>query len=121
MLDARGHVLLTDFGLAGLAVDAPYARRQFRVGFLAFVVAADTEQRIAELMRVPLGSAKVVRAILEGVELKEYADRAGISINTVRFHLKSAFDLTGARSQVELVRTVLSALNDLGPYFPDAG
>lgn len=82
---------------------------------------APTEQRIAELMRVPLGSAKVVRAILEGVELKEYADRAGISINTVRFHLKSAFNLTGARSQVELVRTTLSALNDLGPYFPDAG
>jgi DNA-binding CsgD family transcriptional regulator len=40
-------------------------------------------------------------------------------MNTVRFHLKSAFALTGARSQAELVRNAMSALNDLGPYFSD--
>jgi regulatory LuxR family protein len=80
---------------------------------------APGEQRIAELLHIPLGAAKVLQAILEGMELKEYADRAGISMNTVRFHLKSAFALTGARSQAELVRNAMSALNDLGPYFSD--
>jgi len=80
---------------------------------------APPEQRIAELLQVPLGSARVLLAILEGVELKEYADRAGISINTVRFHLKSAFALTGAKSQADLVRNAMSVLNDLGPYFAD--
>jgi hypothetical protein len=79
-----------------------------------------TEQRIAELLHIPPGAAKVLQAILEGVALKEYADRAGISMNTVRFHLKSAFALTGAKSQAELVRNAMSALNGLGPYFSDA-
>ena len=79
-----------------------------------------TEQRIAELLHIPSGAAKVLQAILEGVGLKEYANRAGISMNTVRFHLKSAFALTGAKSQAELVRNAMSALNELGPYFSDA-
>jgi DNA-binding CsgD family transcriptional regulator len=56
--------------------------------------------------------------MLEGVELKEYAERAGISMNTVRFHLKTAYALTGTRSQAELVRKAMSVLGDLGPYFP---
>src|SRR5271170_74206 len=78
---------------------------------------ASAVQRIAQLLHVPLGAAKVVEAILDGIELKDYADRAGISMNTVKFHLKTAFDRTGARSQTDLVRRALLALNDLGPYF----
>jgi hypothetical protein len=78
-----------------------------------------TERRIAELLHIPVGAAKVVQAILKGVDLKDYADRAGISMNTVRFHLKTAFARTGTRSQAELVRIALLALNDLGPYFAD--
>jgi GAF domain-containing protein len=76
-------------------------------------------QRIARLLHLPLGAAKVVAAILEGVELKDYAERAGISTNTVKFHLKTAFERTETRSQTELVRRTLLALNDLGPYFSD--
>ena len=78
-----------------------------------------TEQRIAELLHIPLGPARVLKAILEGTELKDYADRAGISMNTVRFHLKSAFALTETRSQAELVRNAMSVLSELGPYFAD--
>jgi GAF domain-containing protein len=79
---------------------------------------ASTVQRIAHLMHVPFGAAKVVAAILEGIELKDYADREGISMNTVKFHLKTAFDRTGSRTQADLVRRALLALNDLEPYFP---
>jgi DNA-binding CsgD family transcriptional regulator len=78
-----------------------------------------TEQRIAELLHIPLGAAKVLQAILEGVDLKDYADRAGISMNTVRFHLKNAFAGTDTHSQAELVRVALSALNALEPHFAD--
>jgi DNA-binding CsgD family transcriptional regulator len=60
-----------------------------------------------------------VAATLEGIELKDYAERAGISMNTVKFHLKTAFERTETRSQTELVRRALLALNDLGPYFSD--
>jgi DNA-binding CsgD family transcriptional regulator len=72
--------------------------------------------RIAQLLHIPRGAAK---ALLEGEDLKDYAERAGISMNTVRFHLKTAFARTETRSQADLVRAALSALNDLGPYFPD--
>jgi len=78
-----------------------------------------TDRRIAQLLHIPLGAAKVVQAILEGVDLKDYADRAGISMHTVRFHLKTAFARTETRSQADLVRIALSALNKLGPYFAD--
>jgi hypothetical protein len=77
-----------------------------------------TERRIAELLHIPLGAAKLVRAMLEGADLKDYSERAGISMNTVRFHLKTAFARTETRSQAALMQNALSALNDLGPYFP---
>ncbi len=67
-------------------------------------------QQIADLLNLTLGAARVVEAILEGVELKEYAERTGITMNTVRFHLKNAFARTGTHSQAELVRVALSAL-----------
>ncbi len=76
-----------------------------------------TERRIAEVLHIPPGAAKLVQAMLEGVDLKEYANRASISMNTVRFHMKTAFVRTETRNQVDLVRKALSALSDLGPYF----
>lgn len=76
-------------------------------------------QRITQLMHLPLGAAKVVEAILDGFDLKDYAERQSISMNTVKFHLKTAFERTGSRSQADLVRRTLLALNDLGPYFAD--
>jgi len=72
-----------------------------------------TVELVAQLLELPLGTAKVVTALLDGVDLKDYAERASISPNTVKFHLKKAFDLTGTRSQAELVRRALLALADL--------
>ena len=70
---------------------------------------------VARLLNLPLGAAKVVAALLDGIDLKDYADRANISPNTVKFHLKKAFDLTGSRSQTDLLRRALLVLADLEP------
>jgi hypothetical protein len=74
------------------------------------------EQRIAELLHIPLGAAKVVRAMLAGEDLKHYAERTRISMNTVRFHLKNAFAGTETHSQAELMRVALSALNAMEEF-----
>jgi Bacterial regulatory proteins, luxR family len=79
--------------------------------------ALSTVDHIAQMLHVPLGAAKVLEAMLEGTDLKDYAERESISINTVKFHLKTAFDRTGSRSQADLVRRALSVLKDLEPYF----
>lgn len=70
-------------------------------------------QLVAELFSIPLGSATLLAALAAGEELNHYAERAGISMNTVRFHLKTAFARTGMRRQSELVRLVTAALRDL--------
>ena len=75
-----------------------------------------TVQHVARVLHLPLGAAKVLGAILDGIDLKDYAEREAISMNTVKFHLKTAFDRTDTRSQVDLVRRALLALNDLAPY-----
>jgi DNA-binding CsgD family transcriptional regulator len=78
-----------------------------------------TAQRVAHLLHLTPGAAKLVAAILEGVDLKDYAERESISMNTVKFHLKTAFDRTETRSQSDLIRRAMLAINDLGPYFPE--
>jgi DNA-binding CsgD family transcriptional regulator len=74
--------------------------------------------RIAQMLDLPLGAAKVVQALLSGLSMSEYAKRAGISANTVRFHLKNAFSATGAHSQAELVRITLAAMRALHQHLP---
>ncbi|MBV9969952.1 MAG: helix-turn-helix transcriptional regulator, partial [Xanthobacteraceae bacterium] len=75
--------------------------------------------QIAGLLNITASSAKLVNALLGGMDLKEYAEHAGISVNTVRFHLKNAFAATGTHSQAELVRLALSTLCALDPYLPE--
>ena len=71
-------------------------------------------QLVAEMFGLPLGSATMLAALASGEELKDYAERAGISMNTVRFHLKTAYARTGVHRQSDLVRLVTGALRDLG-------
>jgi hypothetical protein len=71
---------------------------------------------IAAMFNLPRGTANLVAAIANGEELTAYAERAGISMNTVRFHLKTAYARTGARRQSELVRLVTAALRDLAGH-----
>jgi hypothetical protein len=73
-------------------------------------------QTIGGLFRLPQGTAKLVAAITAGEDLKAYAERAGISMNTVRYHLRTAYARTGVRRQSELVRLISSALRDLDDH-----
>jgi PAS domain-containing protein len=73
-------------------------------------------QLIAELFRIPLGSATLLAALAAGEELNHYAARVGISMNTVRFHLKTAYARTGAKRQSELVRLITASLRDLADH-----
>lgn len=70
-------------------------------------------QTIAALFGLPKGTAQLVAAIAANEELQAYADRTGISMNTVRYHLKAAYGRTGVRRQSELVRLVATALRDV--------
>ncbi len=72
-----------------------------------------TDAMVGDVLGIPRGPAKVVAALLEGHDLQSYAEAAGITVNTVRCHLKSAFALTSTHSQSELVRSALSALGSL--------
>ncbi|MCZ8544885.1 hypothetical protein OOJ09_11890 [Mesorhizobium qingshengii] len=73
-------------------------------------------QTISALFGLPRGTAQLVVAIAANEDLQTYADRAGISMNTVRYHLKAAYSRTGVRRQSELVRLVTTALRDLSDH-----
>jgi hypothetical protein len=68
---------------------------------------------IGVLFGLPQATANLVAAIAAQEELTDYAERAGISMNTVRYHLKTAYARTGVKRQSELVRLVTAALRDL--------
>jgi hypothetical protein len=70
---------------------------------------------VAELLDLPHATAKLVCALLDGEDLRSYGMRNGISINTVWYHLKTAFARTGAHSQADLIRNALIALDQLVP------
>jgi hypothetical protein len=70
-------------------------------------------QTISALFGLPKGTANLVAAIAANEDLQAYAERTGISMNTVRYHLKAAYSRTGVRRQSELVRMVTTALRDL--------
>ncbi len=65
-----------------------------------------------EVMRQLYGltpaEARVADHLLNGLEIREAADRLSITIETCRFHLKRIFSKTGTRRQSELVRLMLS-------------
>ena len=52
--------------------------------------------------------ADVAFLVLGGARIKEIARHRGVSLNTVRTHLKHIFDKTNAQSQADLVRVLLS-------------
>lgn len=47
---------------------------------------------------------KLFQALVDGDRLSEYADVAGITLNTAKTHLKQLFAKTGSRRQADLVR-----------------
>jgi DNA-binding CsgD family transcriptional regulator len=75
--------------------------------------------RIQALFGLTNAEASLTCGIARGMSLTEIADTRKISRHTVRNQLKSVFTKTGARSQADLVRLVLSCpdLNQELPVF----
>jgi DNA-binding CsgD family transcriptional regulator len=71
---------------------------------------------IGQLFGLPRATANLAAAIAGGEDMQDYADRLGISINTARYHLKTAFDRIGVHSQTELTRRIILALRDLSDH-----
>jgi len=69
---------------------------------------------VASAFDLPRRTAEVVHALSQGETPNEYAERRGISINAVKYHLKTAFVRTGFRRQSELAKAVSRALAELG-------
>ena len=53
--------------------------------------------------------AQLAALVAQGFDLAAAAEKLGVTVNTVRTHLKRMFDRTGAHSQSALVSTLLSA------------
>lgn len=73
----------------------------------------DVESVLTRALGLSASSAAVTAALMRGEDTRAYAKRAGISENTVKFHLKSAFRATGTRRQSELVQLATATLRDL--------
>ena len=75
---------------------------------------ADPAAILIAALDLPLAGARLVAALVSGEDLAGYAGRTGLSVNTVKFHLKAAFAATGTRRQADLVRIATGILRDLG-------
>jgi DNA-binding CsgD family transcriptional regulator/PAS domain-containing protein len=80
---------------------------------LVFIHAEDRDARVrdADLMALyglTRAEARLMRSLLQGQRLSEYAARAGISVNTAKSYLRDVFGKTGASRQSDLFRRVLT-------------
>ncbi|MFO1155114.1 MAG: helix-turn-helix transcriptional regulator [Rhodospirillales bacterium] len=60
--------------------------------------------------RLTAAEASLAVAVAAGVSLREYAERRGVSIHTVRFQMKQVLAKTDCRSQADLVRLLVSGI-----------
>jgi DNA-binding CsgD family transcriptional regulator len=58
--------------------------------------------------------AELTAALCGGMTPTQFAVQAGVSVNTVRFHLKSLYAKTETRGQADLIRVVMATLASLG-------
>lgn len=63
----------------------------------------------ADIYDLSPAQIRLARLIVEGRDLAAASGTLGVSINTLRTHLRRMFDRTGVRSQAALVRVLLSA------------
>jgi DNA-binding CsgD family transcriptional regulator len=57
--------------------------------------------------------ARLTAALASGKSVQEFSEEVGVSLNTARTHLKSAFAKAGVKRQAALVREILTALEQL--------
>jgi GAF domain-containing protein len=75
---------------------------------------ATSPETIAAIFALPMATARLIAALAEGADAKSYAEQHGITLDAVKFHLKTAFAKTGLRTQSRLLQAVTRALADLG-------
>jgi len=66
------------------------------------------EKYVAQRYGLTPAEVKLPQALVDGGRLVDYADRAGISLNTAKTHLKQIFAKTGSRRQADLVRLIVA-------------
>lgn len=70
---------------------------------------------LKNMYRMTPAETHLTEALVNGQSLKQYAEARCVSMNTVRTQLKAAAAKTGARSQADLVRIVLTGVSILIP------
>ena len=70
---------------------------------------------LAQLYGLTTREAELVTLLLDGLDLRDAAERLALSMNTVRTHLREVFHKTGTHRQSELVALVLRSVAALRP------
>ena len=65
-------------------------------------------ENLERLYDLTPAQARLLVALVDGRRLADYAEEAGVSINTVKSHMKQIFEKTGENRQTDLVRRVLA-------------
>lgn len=60
--------------------------------------------RIASQYRLTDAELRLTAALVDGATLADFAERHGVSVHTVRTHLRNIFDKTGLHRQADLIR-----------------
>jgi DNA-binding CsgD family transcriptional regulator len=72
-----------------------------------------TSEALAKIYELTPAEAEVVQLLAKGLSLDEIAADRGISLNTVRSHLKHIFNKTGTSRQGELLGLVLTGVGSI--------
>ncbi|MGE3841818.1 MAG: helix-turn-helix transcriptional regulator [Vicinamibacterales bacterium] len=72
------------------------------------------ENRLQAIYGLTPGQARLAVALAKGQSLAEAVEVLGVSMNTVKTHLRAIFDKTETRRQADLVRVLSSGLANLG-------
>jgi DNA-binding CsgD family transcriptional regulator len=78
----------------------------------ARLLSADDAQILSALFDLTPAEARIAIVLMQGLSVKEVADRFQVEVSTVRSHLKSAFAKVGCGSQADLVGICGSVLGD---------
>lgn len=70
---------------------------------------ADRAERATKCFGLTPAENRLLRCLLEGLELKDAALRLGVARTTARTHLQRIFDKTGVRRQTDLQRMIALA------------
>ncbi len=68
--------------------------------------------RLKEELALPPRQAEVLRSVLRGMADKQIAATTGISVNTVRAHLRRLFEKFGSKDRVELILCMFGYLRE---------